>query len=189
MEKVRAVVKEIAYAENHAKLSPLKRSVIIPVLSFASSLYTLALSLRHSLYRFRLLRSHRLAVPVISVGNLTWGGNGKTPMVEFIARFLAGSGIPPLILTRVRYKYRSFFLCFEIWGWWVFINFPCFMAFSLFWNLGMMGVYKFSIFNCLFSVLKFGHDGFFFIYFFIYFVFILIFHLSLFFFFSVLKFG
>ncbi|KAK4576090.1 hypothetical protein RGQ29_026874 [Quercus rubra] len=100
MEKVRAVVKEIAYAENHAKLSPLKRSVIIPVLSFASSLYTLALSLRHSLYRFRLLRNHRLAVPVISVGNLTWGGNGKTPMVEFIARFLADSGIPPLILTR-----------------------------------------------------------------------------------------
>ena len=109
MEKVRAVVKEIAYAENHAKLSPLKRSVIIPVLSFASSLYTLALSLRHSLYRFRLLRNHRLAVPVISVGNLTWGGNGKTPMVEFIARFLADSGIPPLILTRVRYKYHSFF--------------------------------------------------------------------------------
>ena len=114
MDKVRAVVKEIAYAENRAKLSPLKRCVIIPVLSFASSLYALALSLRHSLYRFRLLRSHRLAVPVISVGNLTWGGNGKTPMVEFIARFLADSRIPPLILTKVRYKYHfiSFFSLF-----------------------------------------------------------------------------
>lgn len=159
MEKVRAVVKEIAYAENHGKLSPLKRSVIIPVLSFASSLYTLALSLRHSLYRFGLLRNHRLAVPVISVGNLTWGGNGKTPMVEFIARFLADSGIPPLILTRVRYKYHSIFLllcfeiwvwywwvfknfplCFEIWVWWVFINFPSFIVFVL-------------------SVLIFGYDG------------------------------
>lgn len=43
----------------------------------------------------------RLPVPVISVGNLTWGGNGKTPMVEFIARYLADSGISPLILTRV----------------------------------------------------------------------------------------
>lgn len=42
-------------------------------------------------------------MPVISVGNLTWGGNGKTPMVEFIARFLADSGISPLILTRVPY--------------------------------------------------------------------------------------
>lgn len=40
-------------------------------------------------------------MPVISVGNLTWGGNGKTPMVEFIARWFAHSGIAPLILTRV----------------------------------------------------------------------------------------
>ena len=161
MEKVRAVVKEIAYAENHAKLSPLKRSVIIPVLSFASSLYALALSLRHSLYRFRLLRNHRLAVPVISVGNLTWGGNGKTPMVEFIARFLADSGIPPLILTRVRYKYHSFF--------------------SLFWNLGMMGVYKFPIFHCFFFLLCFGI--------WVWWVFINFPSFIVFFFFSVLKFG
>lgn len=45
--------------------------------------------------------SNRLAVPVISVGNLTWGGNGKTPMVEFITRCFLDSGISPLILTRV----------------------------------------------------------------------------------------
>ncbi|XP_019240259.1 PREDICTED: probable tetraacyldisaccharide 4'-kinase, mitochondrial isoform X2 [Nicotiana attenuata] len=37
---------------------------------------------------------------VISVGNLTWGGNGKTPMVEFLALWLAAAGISPLILTR-----------------------------------------------------------------------------------------
>lgn len=43
----------------------------------------------------------RLAVPVISVGNLTWGGNGKTPMVEFISRHFSDSGILPLILSRV----------------------------------------------------------------------------------------
>ncbi|KAG6482161.1 hypothetical protein ZIOFF_058792 [Zingiber officinale] len=42
----------------------------------------------------------RLPVPVISVGNLTWGGNGKTPMVEFIARIFLEAGISPLILTR-----------------------------------------------------------------------------------------
>lgn len=48
-------------------------------------------------------------MPVISVGNLTWGGNGKTPMAEFIARFLADSGISPLILTRVLLLYLIFF--------------------------------------------------------------------------------
>lgn len=38
---------------------------------------------------------------MISVGNLTWGGNGKTPMVEFIANWLANDvGVSPLILTR-----------------------------------------------------------------------------------------
>lgn len=47
-------------------------------------------------------------MPVISVGNLTWGGNGKTPMVEFIANYLADSGISPLILTRVLYVFVDF---------------------------------------------------------------------------------
>ncbi|KAF8391536.1 hypothetical protein HHK36_023841 [Tetracentron sinense] len=42
----------------------------------------------------------RLPVPVVSVGNLTWGGNGKTPMVEFIALWFSKAGISPLILTR-----------------------------------------------------------------------------------------
>ncbi|KAI5333762.1 hypothetical protein L3X38_023894 [Prunus dulcis] len=99
MEKLRKAVSEIAYAQNHAKLTHLQLS-LIPVLCLASSLYKLALSLRRSLYHSGLFRKHRLPVPVISVGNLTWGGNGKTPMAEFIARFLADSGISPLILTR-----------------------------------------------------------------------------------------
>ncbi|KAH6764378.1 tetraacyldisaccharide 4'-kinase family protein, partial [Perilla frutescens var. frutescens] len=41
-----------------------------------------------------------LPVPVISVGNLTWGGNGKTPMVELLARSFVEEGYSPLILTR-----------------------------------------------------------------------------------------
>lgn len=47
-------------------------------------------------------------MPVISVGNLSWGGNGKTPMVEFIAKWLLHSGVSPLILTRV-FTYSLFF--------------------------------------------------------------------------------
>lgn len=60
MENLRKAVNEIAYAHDHAKLSPLHRS-ILPVLSLASSLYSLALSLRRSLYRLRLFRRHRFA--------------------------------------------------------------------------------------------------------------------------------
>lgn len=44
-------------------------------------------------------------MPVISVGNVTWGGSGKTPLVEFIARYLADSGTSPLILTRVLWEF------------------------------------------------------------------------------------
>ncbi|KAG8637012.1 hypothetical protein MANES_15G070387v8 [Manihot esculenta] len=99
MEKLRKVVNEIAYTQDHAKLSSLNRS-LLPLLTVASFLYRVTLSLRRYLYHFGLFSKQRLPVPVISVGNLTWGGNGKTPMVEFIAQWLADSGISPLILTR-----------------------------------------------------------------------------------------
>ena len=44
--------------------------------------------LRLWLYRKRLLRDHPLGCLVISVGNLTVGGTGKTPVVERLARTL-----------------------------------------------------------------------------------------------------
>ncbi|CAI9088355.1 OLC1v1022663C1 [Oldenlandia corymbosa var. corymbosa] len=102
MEKLRRLVTQIALtppSERLTNLSPFQLS-LIPLLSFASSVYGLGISLRRGLYRLGVFRKHRLPVPVISVGNLTWGGNGKTPMVEFIARWLLDSGISPLILTR-----------------------------------------------------------------------------------------
>jgi tetraacyldisaccharide 4'-kinase len=42
----------------------------------------------------------RLAAPVISVGNLTVGGSGKTPLVAEIARLLIAMGERPSILSR-----------------------------------------------------------------------------------------
>jgi len=43
----------------------------------------------------------RLPIPVMSVGNMTWGGTGKTPMVEYLAHRFLSVGLCPLILTRV----------------------------------------------------------------------------------------
>ncbi|ESQ47830.1 hypothetical protein EUTSA_v10020871mg [Eutrema salsugineum] len=99
MEKLRKVVNEIAYTRDRTNSPALHRS-LVPFLTFASSLYGVALQIRRSLYRSSFLQQHRLPVPVISVGNLSWGGNGKTPMVEFITQLLVDSGISPLILTR-----------------------------------------------------------------------------------------
>ncbi|MFQ5443601.1 MAG: tetraacyldisaccharide 4'-kinase [Nitrospinales bacterium] len=56
--------------------------------------------LRLLAYRFGLFKSRRLAGRVISVGNLTLGGTGKTPMTLMIAEILRGHGYKPAILSR-----------------------------------------------------------------------------------------
>lgn len=52
------------------------------------------------LISFHSLRACRLSCKVISVGNITLGGTGKTPLVEFIARYLKQQGHKVAILTR-----------------------------------------------------------------------------------------
>lgn len=59
-----------------------------------------AASLRAELYRRRVLAQSRLEGPVISVGNLSVGGSGKTPIVARLARMLAEDGHAVSILTR-----------------------------------------------------------------------------------------
>src|SRR5258708_26467103 len=63
-------------------------------------LYGVAMRVRRALYGSGRFRVHELGVPVISVGNLTTGGTGKTPLVEWIARELARNGQRVCILTR-----------------------------------------------------------------------------------------
>jgi len=63
-------------------------------------LYGAGMRLRAALYAGGLLRSQKLPGTVISVGNLTVGGTGKTPMVIWIAERLAAEGHRPAILTR-----------------------------------------------------------------------------------------
>jgi tetraacyldisaccharide 4'-kinase len=55
---------------------------------------------RARLYRSGLLKTVRVGAPVISVGNLTAGGTGKTPLVEWVSRAVAGEGLRACVLTR-----------------------------------------------------------------------------------------
>lgn len=56
--------------------------------------------LRRALYRGGILKGRRLPRPVISVGNLTAGGSGKTPAVIAIARYLTRRGFTVAVLSR-----------------------------------------------------------------------------------------
>jgi tetraacyldisaccharide 4'-kinase len=60
-------------------------------------LYNGAHRLRHQWYEGR---AHRLPRPVLSVGNLHWGGSGKTPLVAAIAAHLRDRGLAVCILSR-----------------------------------------------------------------------------------------
>lgn len=55
---------------------------------------------RRLLYRLGLLRSTRLSCPVVSVGNLTAGGTGKTPFVEHLTRWFARRHTRVAVLAR-----------------------------------------------------------------------------------------
>lgn len=65
-----------------------------------SGLYISAVRLRNWLYRVHILKSKKLSVPVISVGNITVGGTGKTPVVQFLARSFQPQGKKVAILSR-----------------------------------------------------------------------------------------
>ncbi len=62
--------------------------------------YGCASSARSMAYQQGWLKARRLSRPVISVGNLTAGGTGKTPLVALIAKLLLKRGLKPVILTR-----------------------------------------------------------------------------------------
>jgi len=69
-------------------------------LSIASSLYGAAVRWRRRWYAKNPSRQRHLSRPVISVGNLSVGGSGKTPIVEYLARLLTARGERPAILSR-----------------------------------------------------------------------------------------
>ncbi len=53
-----------------------------------SLLYGFIMHIRNKLFDLKILQSRQFKIPVISVGNLSFGGTGKTPMVEYIIRCL-----------------------------------------------------------------------------------------------------
>ncbi|MDQ1770034.1 tetraacyldisaccharide 4'-kinase [Labilibaculum sp. A4] len=66
------------------KLSPILKSLLFPF----SLLYGLIVSVRNLLFDFNILPSTEFKIPIISVGNITVGGTGKTPHIEYLITLL-----------------------------------------------------------------------------------------------------
>src|ERR1700681_2614092 len=77
------------------------RAALLRALLYALSfVYEGLVQLRLFLYRHRVIRERTLGCLVVSIGNLTVGGTGKTPIVEKIARALQTGGRRVAILSR-----------------------------------------------------------------------------------------
>ena len=91
---------EVIFGERRGKKAALLRGVLFGL----SKVFLIIVKGRRWLYEVRIIRDHPLGVQVITVGNLTVGGTGKTPVVEKFARVLTDQGRKVAILSR---GYRS----------------------------------------------------------------------------------
>lgn len=69
-------------------------------LTCVSAGYSLIINARNKLYTRQILKAHKAKVPVISIGNITAGGTGKTPIVIWLCNYLAQKNLKPAVLTR-----------------------------------------------------------------------------------------
>ncbi|MBR7180940.1 MAG: tetraacyldisaccharide 4'-kinase [Kiritimatiellae bacterium] len=73
---------------------------LLGFLKFASFIFAAVVSLRRFLYKTGIKRRHPVGVQVISIGNITAGGTGKTPVTELLSRTLAAEGRKVAVLSR-----------------------------------------------------------------------------------------
>jgi len=89
---------------HRAVIDPRRRGLALGVVRAAlwpvAALYGLVVRARNALYRAGWLKAHTAPVPVISIGNITAGGTGKTPMVAWLSRLLIIHKMRPAVLSR-----------------------------------------------------------------------------------------
>lgn len=96
MDELEQFALDVILERRYGKRAALFRSFLLTL----SRLYRQIVQFRLYLYQQRMLHDHSMAVQVISVGNLTVGGTGKTPVVEKFARALLAKGRRVAILSR-----------------------------------------------------------------------------------------
>jgi tetraacyldisaccharide 4'-kinase len=94
LKKLNSRLQAIWYEDNAAS-TPL--TLLLSVLSFV---YRSVITIRNQMYNQGILKQEKLSCKVISVGNITVGGTGKTPTVIMLANLLKERGYRPAVLSR-----------------------------------------------------------------------------------------
>jgi tetraacyldisaccharide 4'-kinase len=100
VETLQTFYLEVIFEERHDFKARLTRGILFG----SSKLFQVAVKIHRWLINVRIFRDKTLGVQVIAIGNLTFGGTGKTPVVEKFARELQNAGRKVAILSR---GYRS----------------------------------------------------------------------------------
>lgn len=93
MKRFKTEITKIHYDKN-------AKGVLFNVLKFSSLFYGIGSGLKNKLYDKGILKPHKVDAFVISVGNLTTGGVGKTPVVAEIAKYIMEKGEKTAIISR-----------------------------------------------------------------------------------------
>ena len=100
LERIERFLVLLIQRKSEERLRSRGTRVLLWALRQLSHLYRSVIQLRLFLYAHRIFRHHTLGCQVISVGNLTVGGTGKTPVVEVFARELQKAGRKVAVLSR-----------------------------------------------------------------------------------------
>lgn len=88
-------IETIMTGEEEKKLSFLSLLLFVVSIGYGSFI-----KLRGNLYKENILQSKTLPCPVISIGNITVGGSGKTPMTIYLAKFIMDIGCRVVVISR-----------------------------------------------------------------------------------------
>ena len=99
-EKLENYLVRLIQEKGADKDQPMGVKILLACLWGLSVLFSVIVSVRMFMYRVGLLSRYPLGIQVISIGNVTAGGTGKTPVTEIFARTLAAEGRKVAILSR-----------------------------------------------------------------------------------------
>ncbi|MCF6149266.1 MAG: tetraacyldisaccharide 4'-kinase [Candidatus Kuenenia sp.] len=81
-------------------LSGIVPETLRQILNLLSKIYGFSMKTRIFFYTKGIFKKNRLPVPVISVGNITTGGTGKTPVVEYLTKYVEKKGKRVVVISR-----------------------------------------------------------------------------------------